>query len=134
MISAEYSCHDILSFTESWLSENTSTDQQCLEIPDYKFSPFRRDRSNKVGGGVIVYVKNTVNCIIRSDLHVGSIECIWLEIKLNKMHCELVLTYDTPSLRKTGSRNLTGQKTLPTIWGIYMKLVIKYQIFAINSC
>jgi hypothetical protein len=28
MISAEYSCHDILSFTESWLSENTSTDQQ----------------------------------------------------------------------------------------------------------
>jgi hypothetical protein len=25
MISAEYSCHDILSFTESWLNENTST-------------------------------------------------------------------------------------------------------------
>jgi hypothetical protein len=57
--------------------------QQCLEIPDYKFPPFRRDRSNKVGGGVIVYVKNTVNCIIRPDLHVGSLECIWLEIKLN---------------------------------------------------
>jgi hypothetical protein len=54
-----------------------------LEIPDYKFPPFRRDRSNKVGGGVIVYVKNTVNCIIRPDLHVGSLECIWLEIKLN---------------------------------------------------
>ena len=83
MISAEYSCHDILSFTESWLNENTSTDQQCLEIPDYKFPPFRRDRSNKVGGGVIVYVKNTVNCTIRPDLHVGSLECIWLEIKLN---------------------------------------------------
>jgi hypothetical protein len=43
----------------------------------------RRDRSNKVGGGVIVYVKNTVNCTIRPDLHVGSLECIWLEIKLN---------------------------------------------------
>jgi hypothetical protein len=36
MISTEYSCHDILSFIESWLSENISTDQQCLEIPDYK--------------------------------------------------------------------------------------------------
>jgi hypothetical protein len=24
--------------------------------------------------------------------------------------------------RQTGSRNLTGQKTLPMIWGIYMKL------------
>ena len=25
-------------------------------------------------------------------------------------------------------------KTLPTIWGTYMKLVTKYQISAINSC
>jgi hypothetical protein len=44
-----------------------------------------------------------------------------------------MLTYDTPALRQTGSRNLTGQKTLPTIWGTYMKLVTKYQISAINS-
>ena len=45
-----------------------------------------------------------------------------------------MLTYDTPALRQTGSRILTGQKTLPTIWGTYMKLVTKYQISAINSC
>ena len=32
------------------------------------------------------------------------------------MNCELMLTYDTPALRQTGSRNLTGQKMLPTIW------------------
>jgi hypothetical protein len=35
--------------------------------------------------------------------------------------------------RQTGSRNLTGPKTLPTIWYTYMTLVTKYQIFAINS-
>ena len=35
---------------------------------------------------------------------------------------------------QTRSRNLTGPKTLPTIWGTYMKLVVKYQISAINSC
>ena len=29
---------------------------------------------------------------------------------MNKMNCELMLTYDTPALRQTGSRNLTGQK------------------------
>ena len=52
------------------------------------------------------------------------------------MNCELhvMLIYDTPALWQTGSRNLTGQKTLPTIWGTYMKLVTKYQISAINSC
>ena len=52
----------------------------------------------------------------------------------NKMNCELMLTYDTPALRQTGSRNLMGPKTLPKIWGTYMKLVTKYQISAINSC
>ena len=51
----------------------------------------------------------------------------------NKMNCELMLTYDTPAFRQTGSRNLTGQKTLSTIWGTYMKLVTKYQISANNS-
>jgi hypothetical protein len=47
---------------------------------------------------------------------------------------ELLLTYDSPDLRHTGSRNLTGQKTLATIWGTNMKLVTKYHISAMNSC
>jgi hypothetical protein len=42
--------------------------------------------------------------------------------------------YKSQLSRQTRSRNLTGPKTLPTIWGPYMKLVIKYQISAINSC
>ena len=60
------------------------------------------------------------------------------------MNCELMLTYDTPAYmfnvyknqpnRQTGNRNLMGPKTLPTIWGTYMKLVTKYQVSAINSC
>ena len=60
------------------------------------------------------------------------------------MTCELMLTCDTPAYmfnvyknqpsRQTGSRNLMGPQTLPTICGTYMKLVTKYQISAINSC
>jgi hypothetical protein len=47
--------------------------------------------------------------------------------------------YKNQLSRQTGSKNLTGPnlmgaKTLPTIWGTYMKLVTKYQISAINSC
>jgi hypothetical protein len=57
-----------------------------------------------------------------------------VETLKNKMNCELMLTYDTPALRQTGSRNLTGPKTLPTIWHTYMMLVTKYQIPVINSC
>ena len=42
--------------------------------------------------------------------------------------------YKNQQNRQTGSRNLMGPNTLPTIWGTYMKLVTKYQISAINSC
>ena len=42
--------------------------------------------------------------------------------------------YKNQQSRQTGSRNLMGPKTLPTIWGTYMKLVTIYQISAINSC
>ena len=42
--------------------------------------------------------------------------------------------YKNQLSRQTGSRNLMGPKTLPTIWGTYMKLVTKYQISVINSC
>ena len=58
--------------------------------------------------------------------------------EFNKMNCELMLTYDTPAYmfnvhknqpsRQTGSRNLMGPKTLTTIWGTYMKLVIKQDV------
>jgi hypothetical protein len=41
--------------------------------------------------------------------------------------------YKNQQNRQTGSRNLMGPKTFPTIWGTYMKLVTKYQISAINS-
>ena len=42
--------------------------------------------------------------------------------------------YKNQQSRQTGSRNLTGSKTLPTIWHTYTKLVSKYQIPVINSC
>jgi hypothetical protein len=40
--------------------------------------------------------------------------------------------YKNQLSRQTESRNLTGPKTLPTIWYTYMTLVTKYQISAIN--
>ena len=41
--------------------------------------------------------------------------------------------YKNQLSRQTGSRNLMGSKTLPTIWYTYMTLVTKYQISANNS-
>jgi hypothetical protein len=44
-----------------------------------------------------------------------------------------VNVYKNQLSQQTGSRNLTGLKTLPTIWYTYMTLVTKYQISAIIS-
>jgi hypothetical protein len=41
--------------------------------------------------------------------------------------------YKNQQSRQTESRNLMGPKTLPTIWGTYMKLLTKYQIYPSNS-
>ena len=90
-----------------------------------------------IGGNLTNKVTSWVNLNIGGNL--TNKVTSWVNLNIggnltNKMNCELMLTYDTPALRHTGSRNLTGQKTLPTIWGTYMKLVTKYQISAIDSC
>jgi hypothetical protein len=54
--------------------------------------------------------------------------------KCNEKCTYMLNVYKSQLSRKTGSRNLTGQKTLPTKWGTYMKLVTKYQLSVINIC
>ena len=88
--------------------------------------------TNKTVSTLLSLMTNKTVCTCTS-LFNDKQNCIHTSL-INKMNCELMLTYDTPALWQTGSRNLTGQKTLPTIWGNYMKLVTKYQISAINSC
>ena len=49
------------------------------------YTLFRKDkvqneRLMEAGGGLIVYVKNTVRCVSRNDLEQNDIECIFIEI------------------------------------------------------
>jgi hypothetical protein len=54
--------------------------------------------------------------------------------KCDKKWAYMFNVYKNQQSRQTGSRNMLGPKTIPTIWGTSMKLVTKYQISAINSC
>jgi hypothetical protein len=47
--------------------------------------------------------------------------------KCDKKCAYMFNVYRNQLSRQTGSRNLTGPKTLPTIWYTYMMLVTKYQ-------
>ena len=53
--------------------------------------------------------------------------------KCDKKCAYMFNVYKNQLSRQTGSRNLTGPNTLPTIWYTYMTLVTKYQISAINN-
>jgi hypothetical protein len=67
--------------------------------------PFRRDRQNKTGGGVIVYVKEHINCNVRPDLQIDNIECLWIEIKLKKKRI-----YMEPTLIQTRDHKILHRK------------------------
>jgi hypothetical protein len=83
------------------------------------------------------------NLIFGHKLHIGMPYCgkrFWTrQIPTSCLSTWLVFIHIEHMCRKinsrqTGSRNLMGPKTLPTIWGTYMKLVTKYQISVVNSC
>ena len=43
-------------------------------------TPFRKDNCSNGGGGLIVYVRNSINARRREDLETHDIPCLWLEI------------------------------------------------------
>ncbi len=59
---------------------------------------------------------------------ISAINCCWE--KWDEKCAYMFNVYKNQLSRQTGSRNLTGPKSLPTIWHTYMKLVTKYQ----DSC
>ena len=52
---------DIIGITESWVHEETRDFVGEYEIQGYKL--FKKDRLNKEGGGVLLYVKDHLNPI-----------------------------------------------------------------------
>jgi hypothetical protein len=47
-------------YSAGWLCPHVRDDM--LKIPGYKFPAFRRDRVGKMGGGLMVFVKDHMNC------------------------------------------------------------------------
>lgn len=62
---------DILAFSETWLTLATQNDELMVE----SFSqPKRKDRVGDSHGGVILYVKGSLNYRHRADLELRGIE------------------------------------------------------------
>ena len=69
------SSYDLISLSETWLSDGCSSG---LDIPGFN-DIIRRERAI-LGGGVVVYVMSNIPFKRRWDLDMDSLELIWLEV------------------------------------------------------
>ena len=67
---------------------------ESLQLNDY-YSPFRRDR-NRHGGGLCIYVKNSIYAVRCIELENDNIECIWLKIIMNNKRFYFCCAYRPP--------------------------------------
>ena len=49
-----------------------------IQIPNYNI--IRRDRNNRKGGGILIYIKDNIPFQHRLDLNVNFLESVWIEI------------------------------------------------------
>ena len=79
LIRAESELYDIAVFSESWLKPNITDDEITLQnfLP-----PFRTDRRDRPGGGVVIYAQDTLSCKRRKDLKINGLEAVWIEIMI----------------------------------------------------
>lgn len=79
ILSCEAEAYDILVFTESWLKPNIS--DADIEIVNFH-QPFRKDRSNRLGGGVVIYARDSLACRRRYDIEINGLEAVWVELRI----------------------------------------------------
>ena len=76
-IECESIAYGILVFTESWLKPDTPNEKL---ITDNFKSPFRKDRYDLPGGGVLIYTRDSIQSKRRTDLEMQDLEAVWVEI------------------------------------------------------
>ena len=59
--------------------------------------PFRTDGVDRIGGGVVIYVRDCITCKRRADLEIRGVEAVWVELYVK---CKQILVggfYKPPS-------------------------------------
>ncbi|CAG2220486.1 unnamed protein product [Mytilus edulis] len=80
LINNELHDYDIICISESHLDKSITDDQIKLNGFHKPIKPIRLDR-NRHGGGVTIYIKNSLHFIIRNDISVSNLELLWVEVR-----------------------------------------------------
>ena len=85
---------DILTFSETWLSDSVENDDLMLQSFN---KPERKDRAGDSYGGVMLYVKEGIHYKRRNDLELRNIESIWIEVANSHKRVLVGLFYRPPN-------------------------------------
>jgi hypothetical protein len=90
LISTELGDHDIICITESRLNNTVSSSDITI---DNFINPeaFRKDRLTDSGGGILIYIRNTLLGRRRLDLEVPAVESVCLDIFADTAKCKSVI-------------------------------------------
>ena len=94
ILEAEMQQYDIVVFTESWLNPNISNND--IRIANFD-PPYKKDRDNRIGGGVAIYVRTGITSTRRDDMIHGDIEAICIEVSIRNHNLLLCGIYRPPN-------------------------------------
>lgn len=83
---------DIFLIGESWLTNQVNDND--LQVPAYNF--VKKNREDKKGGGVCVYIKNHISFNIINSEQYNSYEQLWIEIKISSFNYYIGVLYRPP--------------------------------------
>ena len=106
---------DILSFTETWLNPDISTEDIMLQSYN---TPERKDRPGDPHGGVMIYVKDGIFYKRRMDLEIRGVESIWIEVIHNHRSILYGLFYRPPNANGQYFTNIEDSISLAIDTGI----------------
>ena len=94
ILDAEMQQYDVLVFTETWLSPQLANDE--ILINNFE-PPYRKDRDNRLGGGVAIYVRSGMQSKQRTDLIHGDIEALCIEVTIKHKKLLICGIYRPPN-------------------------------------
>ena len=123
--------------TKYLISAINSCWEKCDEKCAYMFNVYKKQLSRQTGSRNLMGPKTYPTIwytymMLVTKYQISATNSCWE--KCYEKCAYMFNVYRNQLSRQTGSRNLMGPKTFPTIWHTYMKLVTKYQIPVINSC
>ena len=86
--------YDIIGVTESWI--NTTTRDFLAEYNLLNYSLFSCERTNRIGGGVLLYVRACLHPVVVTKEKINNIDAIYLQLKGNSSSLILGLVYRPP--------------------------------------